>query len=77
MIHHFVPVGLTRFEVHNMNGIVPGQVLSIGYEGQDLEHFMVARLGSVEAAEPFARHNEELSPLKLVRVSKRSPPTAL
>ena len=76
LCRNFVPAGSARFEVHNMDGIVPGQCLSIGYEGQDLEHFMVARLGSVEAAEPFARDHEELSPVKLVRVSKRNPPIA-
>ena len=32
---HFVAKGTVKFEVHNMDGIVAGQVLSIGYDGYD------------------------------------------
>lgn len=70
----FVPAGTRRFEVHNMDGIVPGQILSIGYEGHDLEHFKVARLGSVEAEEEFVNDHDELSPVKLIRASKKVSP---
>ena len=45
-------------------------------DGLDLERFMVARLGSVEAAEPFVDDHAELSPVKRVKPSKKSPPTA-
>lgn len=73
---HYVPMGSTRFEVHNMEGIVPGQCLSIEYEGIDMEPLIVDRLGSVVATKPLARGHAELSPVKLVKASKKSPPTA-
>ena len=53
-----------------MGRIAPGQTLSSGYDGVDLEFFLVARLGSIEASEPVVRDHPELSPVKLVRVSK-------
>jgi len=52
-----------------MLGIVPGQILSIGYEGVDIEHFTVKSLGSVISATPFAKSHPALSPVRLVRNS--------
>ena len=48
-----IKVGDVKFEVHCMAGVVPGQVLSIGWEGADLEHFTVKKLGSIESETPF------------------------
>ena len=67
---HFVVAGTSRFEVHNMDGIVVGQILSIGYEDFDIEHFRVAALGSVIAEEVFKNDHDALSPVKLVAASK-------
>ena len=63
-----------------MDSIVVGQILSIGYENVNIEHFMVAALGSVIAEENFKNDHDELSPVKLVAASKSvrpRPPQAI
>ena len=60
-----------------MDGIVVGQVLSIGYEDFDMGHIRVAGLGSVIAEEPSRNDHGELSPVRLVTASKRLPPPAV
>ena len=49
---HFVAMGTIKFEVHNMVRIVPGHFLTIGYDGFDLEHFKVDRLGTTTESYP-------------------------
>ena len=51
-----------------MIGIIPGQILSIGW-GNDLEHFTVKDLGSIKTAAPLRFDHAARSPIKLVRNS--------
>ena len=67
-------VGDTKFEVHCMIGVVPGQVLSIGREGSDLEHFIVKKLGSIETTEGLQYPHPVRSPVRIIRSSNGGPP---
>ena len=69
-----IKAGDIRFEVHCMTGVVPGQVLSIGWEGIDLEHFTVKKLGSIFAENPFQYAHAVRSPVRIVRSSNGGPP---
>ena len=54
-----------------MIGIVPGQILSIGWE-VDLEHFTVKELGSIKIVAPLRFDHAARSPIRLVRNSSAS-----
>ena len=72
---HDILAGATWFEVHSMLGVVPGQILSIGWEGVDLEHFTVKALGSIRTVQPLRFDHAALSPIRLVRTSNASVPS--
>ena len=57
-----------------MIGVVPGQVLSIGWDGTDLEHFIVKKLGSIETTEPLQYPHPARSPVRIIRSSGGGPP---
>ena len=57
-----------------MDGIVVCQILSIGYENVNIEHFRLVAVGSIIAEENSKNNHEELSPVRLVAASKKLPP---
>lgn len=69
-----IAAGTVRFEVHCMVGVVAGQILAIGWEVTDLDHFIVHALGSIIAAPPLQDAHPALSPVRLIRASNASVP---
>ena len=65
--HDILP-GCQYFEVHSMIGVVVGQILSIGWD-TDIEHFTVAKLGSIHTVSPLKFAHKALSPIRIVRSS--------
>ena len=56
-----------------MIGVVSGQMLSIGWEGTDLEHFIVKKLGSIETTEGLQYPHPVRSSVRIILSSNGGP----
>ena len=70
-----LPAGTIIFNVHDDRGIVPGQILSIGSKGKDMEHVQAKAKGSVHLLVATVNAHARGSPVRLITASLRGQQT--